>query len=267
MCPTDLTATQSIKPPPSRDITPVSQTWNVLHTILDAYPPSPSPLVHPHTGDADFPFKDGLRDILGLTNASAQSTRIQHTSVVRHLPPYPEDQFLGRGIIMLAGGKYSEFAATALGMLRAVGSTLPVELWMKDRTEETEGWCAELEKDGVACQRLQDYMDMSALVHPYQWKVFVMLFSSFEEFIFLDADDMPIRNPDVIFDSDAYRDHGAILWPDYWKNSGSTWLPYIIGISDDESKMLEGERTVESGQLVWDKRRHWKVRTTHLFHV
>lgn len=199
--------------------------------------------------------------MLNLTSSEAHATRIEHMSVVRHLPPYPEDQFAGKGIIMLAGGKYSEFAATSLGMLRAVGSTLPVEVWMKDKSEELDGWCAELAKDGMSCRRLQDYMEVSVLAHPYQWKVFVMLFSTFEEFIFLDADDMPIRNPDVIFDSEIYRKHGAILWPDYWKHSGSPWLPYVIGLTDEQSNMLEGTKTAESGQVVWDKRRHWKVFT------
>ena len=247
-------------PPPARDNAPISKTWETLHSLFDSHPPKPDSVTPPkHPSDLDFPFKDGLKDMLNITSSEAHSTRIEHMSVVRHIPPYPEDLFAGKGIIMLAGGKYSEFAVTSLGMLRAVGSTLPVEVWMKDKSEELEGWCAELAKDGMACRRLQDYMDVSVLSHPYQWKVFVMLFSSFEEFIFLDADDMPIRNPDVIFDSEIYRKHGAILWPDYWKHTGSPWLPYIIGLTDERSNKLEGTRTAESGQVVWDKRQHWKV--------
>jgi len=197
--------------------------------------------------------------MLNLSSHEAHASRTEHMSVVRHLPPYPENHFAGKGVIMLAGGKYSEFAATSLGMLRAVGSTLPVEVWMKDKSEELDGWCAEMVRDGMSCRRLQDHMDVSVLPNPYQWKVFVMLFSSFEEFIFLDADDMPIRNPDVVFDSEVYHEHGAILWPDYWKHTGSPWLPYVIGLSDDQSNMLEGTKTAESGQVVWNKRWHWKV--------
>jgi alpha 1,2-mannosyltransferase len=236
----------------------LSEIWGGLRTLFDANVPTPSRIPHPKLGD-DFPFKDGLRDVLGLTKAEFHSTRLAHMQVRRSLPDYPSKRFKGRGIIMLAGGKYSEYAATSLGMLRSTGSQLPVEVWMKDESEEMPGWCAELEKEGMACRRLADYMDMSVLTHPYQWKVFVMLFSSFEEFIFLDADDMPIQNPDVIFSSEVYNKYGAILWPDYWPHSGSPWLPYVIGISDDNTTMLEKTRSAESGQVVWNKRKHWKV--------
>ena len=132
-------------------------------------------------------------------------------------------------------------------------------MWIKDETEDVPGWCEELEQEGMACRRLSDYMDMTALKHPYAWKVFTLLFSTFQEMLFLDADDSPIQNPDVIFESDVYQQHGAILWPDYWKHSGSPWLPYIIGLSGGQSEMLYDEQSVESGQIVWDKKRHWKV--------
>lgn len=223
---------------------------------------------HPvHESDLGFPTKEALKTIVNISEADAYATRIEHEAVVRHLPPYPENTFEGRGIVMLAGGKYSEFAATALGMLREVGSRLPVEVWVKDHSEEKEGWCAELEQDGMVCRRLQDYMDMSTLPMPYQWKVFTMLFSSFEEIIFLDADDIPIRNPDVIFDSPIYRDNGAILWPDYWKHSGSSWLPYVIGTTDEQSDMLQDEQSAESGQVIWNKSWHWKVSSVYLCRV
>ena len=202
-----------------------------------------------------------VRDHLNLSEAEVHATRIAHTEVVRNIAPYPLDLFSGRGVVMLAGGHYSEFAATGLGMLREVGSKLPVEVWMKDSTEEKEGWCDELKKEGMACRKLSDYMDMSALKHPYAWKIFTMLFSSFKELMFLDADNMPLKNPDYLFDMEKYRSTGVILWPDYWKNTGSPWLPYVVGISDERSDVLLTRtlKTVESGQLVWDKQRHWRV--------
>ncbi|MCJ1476276.1 hypothetical protein MMC13_004942 [Lambiella insularis] len=252
-------STGSVATPPPRNTTQLAETWDTLRSIYDAHPPTPSYMPHPvHESDLDFPTKEALKTLVNTSEADAYATRIAHEAVVRHLPAYPENAFEGRGVVMLAGGKYSEFAATALGMLREVGSRLPVEVWMKDHSEEKEGWCAELEQEGMVCRRLSDYMDMSALPMPYQWKIFTMLFSSFEEMIFLDADDMPIRNPDVIFDSPVYRENGAILWPDYWKHSGSSWLPYVLGMSDEQSDMLQDEQSAESGQVVWHKKWHWK---------
>ena len=256
-CPSNRSSPHNVSPPPLRDTAPLAQQWNRLRTLFDEHPPTPSYIPHPKHDEV--PTKKQTKELVNITEAQAYQTRIEHETVIRHIPPYPENMFEGRGIVMLAGGKYSEFAATALGMLREVGSQLPVEVWIKDRSEETPGWCEELEQEGMACRRLQDYMDMSILPMPYQWKVFTILFSSFKEIIFLDADDMPIRNPDVIFDSAVYRENGAILWPDYWKHTGSWWLPYIVGVKDEASDMWQDEKSAESGQLVWNKEWHWKV--------
>ena len=257
-CPSIRTNPHSILSPKVKDAAAIGKVWRDLHKIFDAHSPSPTTLPRPsHT---QKPEKADLPSFLNISSQEALATRVQHAEVVRHLPLYPENLFQGRGIIMLAGGRYSDYAATALGMVREVGSKLPVEVWIKDKSEETKGWCAELEKEGMACRMLSDYMDMSLLPHAYQMKVFTMLFSTFQEFLFLDADDMPMSNPDVIFDGKMYKEKGAILWPDYWPHTGSPWLPYIMGISDKSSDMLADEQSVESGQVVWDKQRHWKVR-------
>ncbi|KAL8872358.1 MAG: hypothetical protein Q9174_002000 [Haloplaca sp. 1 TL-2023] len=160
---------------------------------------------------------------------------------------------------MLAGGKYTAFATTGLGMLREVGSELPVEVWVKDGTEENDEWCKELAKEGMACRRLSDYMDTELLVHGYQLKICSILFSSFERILFLDADNVPVRKPDSIFTSKSFTDTGVVMWPDYWKHTGSPLLPYIVGLSQESSEMLREDQTAESGQLVWDKKRHWKA--------
>ena len=178
---------------------------------------------------------------------------------MNELPEYPASIFNGRGIVMLAGGRYNGYAATGLGMIRETGSSLPVEVWMKDELEEKKGWCKELEKEGMVCRRLSDYIDVKFLEHGYQFKILTMLFSSFEQILFLDADNVPVRNPDIVFESKSFIDAGAVLWPDYWKHSGTPILPFVVGLADGASEILRAEQTVESGQIVWDKRRHWKV--------
>ena len=259
-CPSNRTNLGSVPTFPSRAHLRLTETWSSLHKLFNDHPPQPSTLPQPkHESDLGFPTKEQLKLLLNISESDAHITRIEHTAVFRHIVPYPENVFHGRGIVTLAGGRYSEFAAIALGMLREVGSILPVEVWIKDRSEENRNWCDEITKEGMVCRRLSDYMDLSAVPLPYQWKAFVMLFSSFEEILFLDADSMPIKKPDAVFDSKVYRDTGAILWPDYWKHTGSPWLPYAIGISDGASEMLQDERSVESGQIVWNKHRHWKV--------
>lgn len=241
----------------------LSQIWSNLHKVFDSHPPQPLTLGQPkfQTG-GKFPDIELIRNQLKISPTDAQATRDSHIEVTKNLLPYPSGVFSGRGIVMLAGGKYSGYAATGLGMLRELGSTLPVEVWMKDQSEEKPGWCDELEQEGMACRKMSDYMNVSFMAHGYQLKVNSILLSSFEEVLFLDADNVPVRNPDGIFDSKGYSDTGAVLWKDYWRHSGAPILPYILGITDEASEVLieETEKTVESGQLIWDKKRHWKVR-------
>lgn len=183
--------------------------------------------------------------------------------LVETLPDYPEEVYAGRGVVMVAGGRYSEYASTTLGMLRRSGSRLPVEMWLKDSFEEEEGWCDELAVDGINCRYLGDYLgEMMAFPNPYQYKVAAIFFSSFKEVLFLDCDNMPVVNPDTIFDSPAFQNTGMILWPDYWKSTQAPWLPYITGQKDTRSRSLPNITTVDSGQMLWDKKRHWKVFTS-----
>lgn len=220
----------------------------------------PESLPHePFGNNKNFPSVEAIKNHTFISKDDGRMTREKHALVVNELPEYPQNTFSGRGIIMLAGGRYNGYAATGLGMIRETGSSLPVEVWMKDKTEEKKGWCKELAKEGMVCRRLSDYIDVKFLEHGYQFKILTMLFSSFEQMLFLDADNVPVRNPDLVFESKSFVDTGAVLWPDYWKHTGTPILPYVVGLTEQESEMLRPEQTVESGQIVWDKKRHWKV--------
>lgn len=253
---------QSISILQSPNTAVLSKTWENLQQIFNAHPPQPLTLGQPkfHTGGV-FPDSELIKHQLNISTNDAQATRSSHREVTNKLFPYADGLFSGRGIVMLAGGRYSGYAATGLGMLRELGSTLPVEVWMKDEKEEKPGWCKELAQEGMACRRMSDYMDVSFMEHGYQLKINSILLSSFEQVLFLDADNVPVRNPDGIFDSKGFTDTGVVLWKDYWRHSGSPVLPYVLGLTDEASETLiqEEEKTVESGQLMWDKKRHWKV--------
>lgn len=240
----------------------LSQLWAKLQKVFDAHPPHPLTL-QPKKFDSggDFPDIEAIRNQTEISDADVAATRASHVEVTKKLWAYPRGLYSGRGIVMLAGGRYSGYASTGLGMLREIGCTLPVEVWMKDKEEEKAGWCKELRDEGMVCRRLSDYMDVSKMKHGYQMKVNSILLSSFEQVLFLDGDNVPVRNPNGVFDSKSFTDTGVVLWSDYWRHSGSPVLPYILGLSDKPSEILiqEKNKTVESGQLMWDKRRHWKV--------
>ena len=246
--------------PKAPDAKKLSKTWKTLQTSFDQNKPQPMDLkLKTFASLSNFPSLEEIKTHTKISQADADASRSSHEQVVKELPPYPESLYSGRGIVILAGGKFSTFATTGMGMLREVGSTLPVEIWMKDKKEEKAGWCKQILQDGMVCRRLSDYMDVSSLQHGYQLKINSILFSSFEQILFLDADNVPVKNPDPIFEAKSFKDTGVVLWPDYWKHTGSPLLPYEVGLADEASEILRDDQTAESGQLIWDKRRHWKV--------
>ncbi|KAL9601776.1 MAG: hypothetical protein Q9219_002266 [cf. Caloplaca sp. 3 TL-2023] len=251
---------QHIELPRTPDKIQLARIWKTLKGIYDAHPPQPLDLtLKTFASLSEYPSLDAIKSHTTITSEDAQTARKSHVEVTKKLVPYPTQLFSGQGIVILAGGRYTGFATTGLGMLREIGSKLPVEVWVKDQTEEHEEWCSELANEGVVCRRLSNYMDTELLEHGYQLKISAILFSSFEQILFLDADNVPVSNPDVIFTSKAFTDTGVVLWPDYWKHTGAPYLPYIVGLSDGPSEVLREDQTAESGQLVWDKKRHWKV--------
>lgn len=257
---------KSITVPREASIPLLSETWKSLRDIFDAHPPQPLTLKKETFKTAEqFPDIDLIKNHTALSLADAEATRLSHVEVIKKLPSYPASVFSGRGIIMLAGGRYSDYAATGLGMLREINCRLPIEVWMKDEKEEKAGWCDELRDEGMVCRRVSDYMDVSKIEHGYQLKISSILFSSFEQILFLDGDNIPVTKPDKVFDSKGFIDTGVVLWMDYWRHTGSPFLPYVLGLTQEASDILiqEQNKTVESGQLMWDKKRHWKVQAHH----
>ena len=253
--------TQSIVIPKTPNVKALAKTWKSLQNTFDQNKPQPLDLsLKTFASISEFPSLEDIKTHTPLSVVDAQASRDSHVEVVSRLPEYSENLYKGRGIVILAGGKFSGFATTGMGMLREMGSALPVEVWLKDKKEEKAGWCNDIEADGMVCRRLSDYMDVSKMEHGYQLKISTIFFSSFEQVLFLDADNVPVRIPDPIFESKTFTETGVVLWPDYWKHTGSPLLPFEIGLSDSESEMLREGQTTESGQLVWDKKRHWKVR-------
>ena len=67
--------------------------------------------------------------------------------------------------------------------------------------------------------------------------------------IFLDSDNVAIRDPEMLFESNGYQQTGAVLWPDYWQSSAAPDLQLILDVPS------LADNTFESGQMVFDKKR------------
>lgn len=80
-------------------------------------------------------------------------------------------------------------------------------------------------------------------------KSIVLMLSSFKEVLLLDADQVPVANPTVLFSDPGYQETGALLWPDFWSATWAPDLPKILGVPAEN--LPTG--SFESGQMLFDK--------------
>jgi hypothetical protein len=149
--------------------------------------------------------------------------REQQQSLMRAIPTWEtvSTAYSGRGIVISAGARLTRVWPNVVLMLRSLGSTLPVEVWTKDQEEYdlmlplAHQMRTEL-KIAVSVHTLSDYIpvvwDLTNVFRIFKVKALVLLFSSFEEAILLDADSVPVMDPNILFDSVEGKS-GLIQWP------------------------------------------------------
>ena len=97
-------------------------------------------------------------------------------------------------------------------------------------------------------------------IHGMPTQVVAILFSRFEEVLYLDADNVALGDPTSLFDSPQLARSGLLLWPDFWPPSIAPDA-YVIA---PEAARHAGNASrgaafsVESGQLVVVKSTAWR---------
>ena len=197
-----------------------------------------------------------------MSTSEAAHYRSMLEGALRSPAPFPDGRFAGRGIVICGcGDVYFPCAWVCIGVLRRLGCTLPIELWYRGRREMTEEMIALVEPLGVTC------VDAYGVVrrHPFRrldsWelKPFAITWSRFSEVLYLDADNVPLRDPAFLFDLPEYRAAGALFWPDRYAGPGTAieWLEREAWEACGVPYRLEPE--IEAGQLLIDKRRSWRA--------
>lgn len=80
-----------------------------------------------------------------------------------------------------------------------------------------------------------------------------MVQTTFDEFLYLDSDSVPVRDVQGLFEMPGYKAFGAMLWPDYWKDGPENAIWSIIGVQ------CRDEWTQEAGQILINRRVHMDV--------
>lgn len=165
------------------------------------------------------------------------------------------DIFDGRGVIIPAGGERLFLNAwVCIHMLRETGCDLPVHIW--HLPGEIEPWmrraCDKMEVKLIDAGEVREANPVRKL-GGWELKPYAVMCSEFEEVILLDADNVPVRDPEQLFESDEYAETGAIFWPDRYVIPSGRPIWDLCGVEPVD------EKAFESGQIVVDKSRCWKA--------
>jgi hypothetical protein len=170
---------------------------------------------------------------------------------------YPT-HYEGRGIVICGGGvRYFTNAWVCINMLRRLGCGLPVQLWYSGKQEMDSRMESLLAPLGVECVNARE-VTRKYPVRPLQgWalKPYAIVHSPFREVLLLDADNVPVVNPEYLFDTPQFQESGAIFWPDYEHEKSEK--PAIIWRSCGMRVPKEPE--FETGQILLDKGRCWSA--------
>jgi alpha 1,2-mannosyltransferase len=199
-------------------------------------------------------------DLIDLTDDDLRAMKRSHArfaAVAKALAPSLPYKRKSRGVVMTAGGAYFGMAITSVRMLRRTGSALPVEVFLDSWKDYDITTCEVILPElGARCLVLADIWQttpqLGALLK-YQFKVFALLFSSFQDILFLDADAFPAHKPDALLDVEPYKSTGLVTWPDFWVSTTSHYLYDIAGVAEPS---LDARRASESGIMVYSKRLH-----------
>ena len=173
----------------------------------------------------------------------------------------------GRGICMTAGDEQAPYLLASIPSFRKLGCTLPIEIFYLGDSDLSEDFRIELEAiDGVTTR------DLSQMVTDEGWRLagwagkpFTILFSSFREAIFIDADALFFHDPAILFEDPEYKKTGALFFKDrlIMPETKKRWLqailPKPISKQVRQSRMWTGDsgHMQESGVVVVDTWRHY----------
>ncbi|KAJ6095897.1 mannosyltransferase [Penicillium sp. IBT 16267x] len=169
-----------------------------------------------------------------------------------------------KGIVSSAGGEYLPTFVASLRMIRRTGCELPVEVFLKDWVEYEPYICeVVLPVLNAQCKVLEEILDVirdgkgkPMKVEHFQIKPFAMLLSSFESFIWIDADCVPLHDPTVLLNSDPFSSTGLVTWPDFWANTAS---PLYFNITRQSEPPMTARAATESGVMLISKRKHFST--------
>ena len=187
------------------------------------------------------------------TALTAENARAVADQFLRTIPAYAGG-FSGRGIVIPGGGmRYLPGAWVCIRLLRDLGCKLPIQLWHLGPNECDARMAALVRPFGVECVDGYEVRKRhpARILNGWEIKPYSILHCPFVEVLLLDADNVPVMNPEFLFETPQFRDAGAIFWPDYGRLDPTRPIWDLCGVP------YQDEPEFETGQLVVRKERCW----------
>lgn len=184
-------------------------------------------------------------------------TELEQAIAGTSMPPFPGEE-ASRGIVICGGGtRYFTNAWVAIKLLRFHGCELPVELWALDEEELDEAMRGLAESLGVAVRYAGEALSgagKESVPGRWQWalKPHAIVHSAFDEVLYLDADNLPVRDPSDLFECATYRAEGSLFWPDIGMTEKERPIWSVMDIP------YRPEPEFETGQMLIHKWRCWE---------
>lgn len=256
----------------------VQQYWRTLRDNLYQLTPGVEPISMKEKAtlvDEEFNLQEqpthARLDLIKLPPQTIKALQASHDAMLnlsRVLAPTLPYKKYSRGIVTTAGGgKYFNIVIVSLRMLRRSGSRLPVVVFLDTFADYDAQVCEEvfpsLDAECLVLSNLLDTAPPSIPLEAYQFKVFALLFSPFQEMLFMDADAFPALDPDELFLAEPYKSTGLVTWPDFWISTAS---PLLYEITRLDMPPITARRSSEAGMLLYDKARHGSDLLLSLFY-
>lgn len=183
---------------------------------------------------------------------------------LQNIPNYPEGEFNGKGLVLVGGGnKYFPCVWVCLNVLRKLhGCRLPIELWYLGPGEMNEQMKELVSPFEVTCIDALGVRENAPGKNLSGWelKPYSIINSRFEEVIYLDVDNVALRDPSFLFETTEYQESGALFWPDFGNLGAFQPIWNICGVP------YEDEPEFETGQMVLHKRKTWRALQLCMFY-
>ncbi|KAF1835341.1 alpha-1,2-mannosyltransferase [Decorospora gaudefroyi] len=241
--------------------------WAELATALIESDPQCGPLSIDDNGVGsmiDFmplqPHKEHPDRLVDFTEEDESALFHAHYAMRRaaqHLAPKLPFTKGKTGIVTTANARYMPIFLVSLRMLRRTGCNLPMEVFIDDWSKYDPTVCdtllPSLNARCVVMSEIYDTVSSAKQPNHFQYKVFAILFSSFQHVLFLDSDAFPAYDPSVLLSTAPYTTHGLVTWPDFWAQTISAHFYHIAAIPEVPS---QSRLSTESGQMLLNKDIH-----------